>query len=165
MPNEVIKSPYLTKVIEELDLPDEEAYTPLAWQDPYLFNQAIADSTIIKIEDKDPKRASDIVNTVARLYTDFVREKIEVHDNYLAFLREQRESTQASLDEAQRSWTKFARQAELKLCEMANRLSEELHQWRAYLAQEMCGGRTYTHYELRTPASTPKLSQGPGLRR
>ena len=68
--NEVIKSPYfLAKVAEELDLPKEEAYTPFGLAKSISVQAGkSANLTVIKIEDQDPDRASDIVNTCL-LYT------------------------------------------------------------------------------------------------
>lgn len=168
MPNEVIKSPYfLTKVIEELDLPDEEAYTPFGLaRSVSVQSGKSADLTIIKIEDKDPKRASDIVNTVARLYTDFVREKSsESMTTTLAFLKEQRESTQESLDEAQRELDQVRQASRIEIMRNeVNRLAEELHQWRAILStgdvrrEELITGIKELENLL---ASTPETIPGP----
>lgn len=166
--NEVIKSPYfLTKVIEELDLPDEEAYTPFGLAKSVSVQSGkSADLTIIKIEDKDPKRATDIVNTVARLYTDFVREKnSESMTTTLAFLKEQRESTQASLDEAQRELDQIRQASRIEIMRNeVNRLAEELHEWRAILStgdvrrEELITGIKELENLL---ASTPETIPGP----
>lgn len=166
--NEVIKGPYfLTKVIEELDLPDEEAYTPFGLAKSVSVQSGkSADLTIIKIEDKDPKRATDIVNTVARLYTDFVREKnSESMTTTLAFLKEQRESTQASLDEAQRELDQIRQASRIEIMRNeVNRLAEELHEWRAILStgdvrrEELITGIKELENLL---ASTPETIPGP----
>lgn len=166
--NEVIKSPYfLTKVIEELDLPDEEAYTPFGLAKSVSVQSGkSADLTIIKIEDKDPKRATDIVNTVARLYTDFVREKnSESMTTTLAFLKEQRESTQASLDEAEGELDQSRQASKIEIMRNeVNRLAEELHEWRAILStgdvrrEELITGIKELENLL---ASTPETIPGP----
>lgn len=166
--NEVIKSPYfLTKVIEELDLPDEEAYTPFGLAKSISVQSGkSADLTIIKIEDKDPKRATDIVNTVARLYTDFVREKnSESMTTTLAFLKEQRESTQASLDEAEGELDQSRQASKIEIMRNeVNRLAEELHEWRAILStgdvrrEELITGIKELENLL---ASTPETIPGP----
>ncbi len=168
VPNEVIKSPYfLAKVIEELGLPNEEAYTPFALVKSISVQSGkSADLTIIKIEDQDPKRASDIVNTVARLYTDFVREKnSESMTTTLVFLREQRESTQESLDEAQRELDEVRQASRIEIMRNeVNRLAEELNQWQAVLSagdvrrEELITGIKELENLL---ASTPETIPGP----
>lgn len=136
--NEVIKSPYfLAKVAEELDLPKEEAYTPFGLAKSISVQAGkSANLTVIKIEDQDPDRASDIVNTVARLYTDFVKEKSsESVTTTLAVLNQQRETAQENLDKAQKELDQIRQASRIEIMRNeVTRLSEELNQWRAVLS-------------------------------
>ena len=166
--NEVIKSPYfLAKVAEELDLPKEEAYTPFGLAKSISVQAGkSANLTVIKIEDQDPDRASDIVNTVARLYTDFVREKSsESVTTTLAVLNQQRETAQENLDKAQKELDQIRQASRIEIMRNeVTRLSEELNQWRAVLStgdvrqEELRIGID----ELETLlASTPETIPGP----
>jgi succinoglycan biosynthesis transport protein ExoP len=166
--NEVIKSPYfLAKVAEELDLPKEEAYTPFGLAKSISVQAGkSANLTVIKIEDQDPDRASDIVNTVARLYTDFVKEKSsESVTTTLAVLNQQRETAQENLDKAQKELDQIRQASRIEIMRNeVTRLSEELNQWRAVLStgdvrqEELRIGID----ELETLlASTPETIPGP----
>lgn len=134
MPNEVIKSPYfLAKVIDELELPDEESYTPFGLAKSISVEAGKSGNlTVIKIEDQNPNRAADIVNTVARLYTDFVREKnSESMTTTVAFLTEQRNNTQTTLNQTRDKLDKVRQSSKIDILKNeVERLAQELNQWK-----------------------------------
>ena len=134
VPNEVIKSPYfMAKVIEELDLPAEDKYTAFALAESVSVQAGkSADITIIKMEDADPQRAADIVNTVAVLYTDFVEEKSsEASSAKVAFLQKRLDETKEELDAAREELDEIRRSEQLDILESeVSRLSRELNDWK-----------------------------------
>lgn len=167
VPHEVIKSPYfLAKVIDELDLPDEERYTPFGLAKSLSVSGKSAELTVIKIEDGDPNRAADIVNAVARLYREFVQEKSsESVTATLAFLAAQRDSTQSALDEARRNLNQMRQSSKINIMRTeVGRLAAELNQWRATLSTgdvrqaELIKGVEELERLL---ASTPETIPGP----
>ncbi len=137
VPNEVIKSPYfMMKVIEELNLPKEEKYTPFALAESISVQTGkSAESTVIKIEDSDPQRAADIVNTAAVLYTDFAREKSsESATAKVTFLQDRLDDTKAELDAAQAELDEVRRSGQLEiLSSEVTRLTQELNNWKSIL--------------------------------
>ncbi len=134
VPEEVIKSPYfMEKVIDELDLPSEEKYTPFALTESIAVQAGkSADIVIIKVEDEDAQRATDIVNTVARLYIDFVQEKnSEVSSLTVSFLQERLSETREELDATKAKLDEIRRSGQLEILDSeVTRLSEELNEWK-----------------------------------
>ncbi len=123
----------MEKVIDELDLPSEEKYTPFALTESVAVQAGkSADIVIIKVEDEDPQRATDIVNTVARLYIDFAQEKSsEVSSLTVSFLQERLEETREELDATKAKFDKIRRSGQLEILEgEVTRLSEELNEWK-----------------------------------
>lgn len=138
VPNEVIKSPFfLSKVVEELDLPNQEPYTPFGLaRSVSVQTGKPATLTVIKIEDTDPERASDIVNAVARLYVEFVHEKnLESVMTTVTFLTEQRDSTQVSLDEAKAALDQSMQSSRIGILKNeVDRLAGEINSWKSVLS-------------------------------
>ena len=123
----------MEKVIDELDLPSEEKYTPFALTESVAVQAGkSADIVIIKVEDEDPQRATDIVNTVARLYIDFVQEKnSEVSSLTVSFLQERLAETREELDATKAKLDEIRRSGQLEILDgEVTRLSEELNEWK-----------------------------------
>lgn len=138
VPNEVIKSPFfLSKVVEELDLPNQEPYTPFGLaRSVSVQTGKPATLTVIKIEDTDPERASAIVNAVARLYVEFVHEKnLESVMTTVTFLTEQRDSTQVFLDEAKAALDQSMQSSRIGILKNeVDRLAGEINSWKSVLS-------------------------------
>jgi len=168
VPEEVIKSPYfMEKVIDELDLPSEEKYTPFALTESVTVQAGkSADIVIIKVEDEDPQRATDIVNTVARLYIDFVQEKgSEVTSLTVSFLQERLAETKEELDAAETQLDEIRRSGQLEILDSeVARLTQELNSWKSTLSTgEVRKKELLTGIEElnRVLASTPQTIPGP----
>ena len=102
-PYEVITSPYfLERVTEKLGLQHDERYTPFALARAVTVQAGkSANLTVIKIQDRDPELASKIVNAIAELYVEFVREKnSETVSETVSYLTSQRQQAEKALDAA-----------------------------------------------------------------
>jgi uncharacterized protein involved in exopolysaccharide biosynthesis len=113
--------------IVNIKVGDEDFLTQLFSKFAHLL-----DVVIIKVEDEDPQRAADIVNTVARLYIDFAQEKSsEVSSLTVSFLQERLSETREELDATKVKLDEIRRSGQLEILEgEVTRLSKELNEWK-----------------------------------
>ncbi len=167
IPHEVIKSDYfLAEVIGQLNLSDEERYTPGQLGSALSISGKSGELTTIKVQDKDPVRASKIANTVADLYGEFVQNKsLESIATNLEILDDRRNTTQIALDDARKELNQLRQSSKINIMKSeVSWLASEINQWKANFTisdvkqTELSKGIE----ELkRLLASTPKAVPGP----